>query len=83
MRPARSLNALDVIALIAYRWTVRSVPINVIETPGFLRDAADSLKESERFEMITVLACKPEMGEVMPGTRGARKLRWRSVSFVQ
>ena len=50
----------------------------VVETPGFLRDASSSLTELERFDMITFLASNPEMGEVMPGTDGARKLRWRA-----
>ena len=52
--------------------------MTVVETPGFLRDASSSLTELERFEMITFLASNPEMGEVMPGTGGARKLRWRA-----
>ena len=52
--------------------------MTVVETPGFLRDASSSLTEVERFGMITFLASNPEMGEVMPGTGGARKLRWRA-----
>jgi len=49
---------------------------SVIETSVFLRDAARAgLSETERGEIITMIARDPTVGEVIPGTGGARKLR--------
>lgn len=48
----------------------------VVETPGFLSDAeALSMRETERFEILTYLAMNPDAGDVIAGTGGARKLR--------
>lgn len=52
--------------------------MTVVETPGFLRDAAGRLTEEERDELVRLLAANPEAGDVMPETGGARKLRWRA-----
>ncbi len=50
----------------------------VAETPGFARDAARAgMTEGEKAEPIRFLAANPEAGELMVGTGGARKLRWR------
>ena len=47
------------------------VPMTVVETPGFLRDAAAALTEEERTELVSYLAANPEVGELMPETGGA------------
>jgi hypothetical protein len=52
--------------------------MTVLETPGFLREAATVLPEAERAELISFLAVNPDAGDVMPDTGGARKLRWRA-----
>ena len=52
--------------------------MTVVETPGFLRDAAAALTDAERIEVVSFLATNPEAGDVMPETGGARKLRWRA-----
>jgi len=50
---------------------------SVIETPDFLADArAAGLTEAERMKIVTRLASDPEAGEPIPGTGGARKLRF-------
>lgn len=54
------------------------VPMTVVETPGFLREAEAALTESERIELVSYLAANPEAGDVMPATGGARKLRWKA-----
>ncbi len=64
--------------LIAYTGEVVLVPMTVVETPAFLRDSAAALTEEERSELVGYLAANPEAGDVMPGTGGARKLRWRA-----
>jgi hypothetical protein len=52
--------------------------MTVVETPGFLRDAAAALTEEERTELVSYLAENPEAGDLIPETGGARKLRWRA-----
>jgi hypothetical protein len=48
----------------------------VIETSVFLRDVARAgLSEAERDEIITMIARDPMVGDVIPGTGGARKVR--------
>ena len=49
----------------------------VIETPAFLASARDEgLGDDERLRIVTYLAHNPEAGDVMPGTGGARKVRF-------
>jgi len=69
--------ALATYTLKAYTHFVLSIPMTVVETPGFQREAA-ALTDEERIEMITYLAQNPEAGDIMPGTGGARKLRWKA-----
>ena len=52
--------------------------MTVVETPGFLRDADAALTDEELGEVIWFLAANPEAGDMMPGTGGGRKLRWRA-----
>ena len=49
----------------------------VIETPEYLRDAkATGLTDSERLTIVDTLARHPDAGDVIPGTGGARKVRF-------
>ncbi len=49
----------------------------VVETTDFLSDARDAdIKEPEREEIINYLANHPTAGVVIPGTGGARKIRF-------
>jgi hypothetical protein len=57
---------------------VAIVPMTVVETPGFLRDAAAAMAEDERAEVVSFLAANPDAGDIMRDTGGARKLRWRA-----
>jgi hypothetical protein len=52
--------------------------MTVLETPGFLRDAATALAEDERAEVVSFLAANPDAGDIIAETGGARKLRWRA-----
>lgn len=47
------------------------------ETPLFTRLLADYLTDESYRELQTVLMLKPELGDIMPGTGGFRKLRWQ------
>jgi hypothetical protein len=46
----------------------------VVETPSYLR-AASIFSETERADIISMVAADPDCGEVMPGTGGFRKVR--------
>lgn len=48
-----------------------------IEAPAFSRHIADYLADDEYRELQYQLAINPELGDLMPGTGGFRKLRWR------
>jgi len=48
----------------------------VVETPEFQRRLRRLLTTDECHSLIDYLAAHPDAGDVMPGTGGARKLRW-------
>jgi hypothetical protein len=50
--------------------------LTVIETPEFIASAADIWTDKERETFIDWIAANPEAGDVIPGTRGLRKVRW-------
>lgn len=49
----------------------------VAELPGFIRTADQLLSTVERQDLIRYLALRPKAGDLMEGTGGVRKLRWR------
>jgi hypothetical protein len=50
---------------------------SVVETPDYLRDASDAgLTAEERGRIVARLAKEPTAGDEIPGTGGARKLRF-------
>ncbi|MFI5021399.1 MAG: addiction module toxin RelE [Alphaproteobacteria bacterium] len=53
------------------------IPVSVCETTLFQRTAADIMAPNDIEELINHLACNPEAGDVIPGTGGIRKIRWR------
>lgn len=53
-----------------------AAPMAVVETGVFVERANRILEDSERFELIAYLASNPQAGQLIPGTGGARKLRW-------
>ena len=48
-----------------------------IEAPAFTRHISEYLADDEYRELQYRLAMNPELGDLMPGTGGFRKLRWR------
>jgi len=48
----------------------------VIETPEFIASAAGIWTDEEREAFIDWIAANPHAGDVIPGTRGLRKVRW-------
>lgn len=55
----------------------RMVPISVVETPEFLSATSKLMSEEERALLVDYLAYNPTAGDLIPGTGGVRKLRWR------
>jgi hypothetical protein len=49
----------------------------VAELPEFIRAADKLLSLMERQDLIRYLALHPKAGDLMEGTGGVRKLRWR------
>lgn len=49
----------------------------VVELPEFIRRARKLLKEKERESIVSYLAAHPAAGDIMRGTGGIRKLRWK------
>ena len=48
-----------------------------IETPLFTQLLSDYLEDDQYQQLQISLALNPEAGDVLPGTGGCRKLRWR------
>ena len=48
-----------------------------IETRLFTKLVEEYLSEDEYVELQTALIAQPEAGDVIPGSGGVRKLRWR------
>ena len=47
-----------------------------IEAPAFTRHLSDYLNDDEYRELQARLGSNPELGDLMPGTGGFRKVRW-------
>jgi hypothetical protein len=54
-----------------------SLPLTVVETPQFLRQAENVWTEAERQDFVDYIARNPEAGDLIPETGGIRKVRWR------
>lgn len=50
--------------------------LTLAETPTFKAEADKLWSEEERLEFFTWLAGDPEVGDVIPGSGGCRKVRW-------
>jgi len=48
----------------------------VTETPTFQKQADRLWSEDERLEFIAWIAANSQVGDVIPGAEGARKVRW-------
>jgi hypothetical protein len=62
---------------MAYSIRMPSLPLTVVETPQFLRQAEDVWTEAERQDFVDYIARNPEAGDLIPETGGIRKVRWR------
>jgi hypothetical protein len=53
------------------------VPLTIVETPEFLSAAHGLLDDAERALLVDYLASNPTGGDLIAGSGGVRKLRWR------
>ena len=51
-------------------------PMAVVEMPEFLDRAKTILTEAERAALVAHLGANPDVGQLIPGTDGVRKIRW-------
>jgi hypothetical protein len=51
--------------------------VTVVETPEFIGRASKLMANENREELIAYLAANPTAGDLIPGTGGVRKLRWK------
>ena len=51
------------------------IPMTVVETARFLKDAKPLMSDSEREELVAFVGANPEAGEIIPETGGVRKIR--------
>jgi hypothetical protein len=51
--------------------------VTVVETPTFLRQAADIWTDEEWADIVNYISKHPDAGDLIPDTGGVRKLRWR------
>lgn len=54
-----------------------AAPVAVVETPDFLAATRKLMGDAEREALIDHLASHPLAGDLIPGSGGVRKLRWR------
>jgi mRNA-degrading endonuclease RelE of RelBE toxin-antitoxin system len=54
--------------------------LTIIESPQFSKLWPDYWSENEREEFTAFLAANPEAGDVVSGSGGCRKIRWRRAS---
>jgi hypothetical protein len=51
-------------------------PVTVAETAVFVRQAETLWTDDERLEFVDFIARNPEIGDLVPGSGGVRKVRW-------
>ncbi len=61
---------------MAYIDSVWHYQMTVVETREFQQRASKRMSDAERDAFITFIAERPDVGEVMVGTGGVRKVRW-------
>lgn len=55
-----------------------SIRVTFVETPLFTRVIHDYLTDDEYAELQGFIGMYPEAGDLIPGTGGVRKLRWKT-----
>ena len=50
--------------------------IRFVETPVFTRQVVELMADDEYDKLQTALVLQPDLGDLIPGTGGLRKIRW-------
>ena len=50
----------------------------IVETSIFTKRVIEILSDDEYKELQSFLAANPDVGDIIPGSQGLRKLRWKS-----
>ena len=53
------------------------VPLTVVEVEPFPSKSAQIWSDDERLDFVTFIAVNPTAGDVIPGSGGVRKVRWK------
>ena len=61
---------------MTYRTADENPLISVCETDEFLSRAAKIWSDEERSEFVDYIAAQPDVGDIVPGAGGIRKVRW-------
>lgn len=69
--PASHVLRIEVYTAIPYKQ-----PVEFIEASAFTKHVYDYLSEDEYLGLQWLLMQNPEIGKVVPGSGGVRKLRW-------
>ena len=56
---------------------MRAKKVVFIETPVFTAQVTKQISDEEYADLQNFLAAQPEAGSLIPGSGGARKIRWR------
>ncbi len=57
---------------------LKSTLITIVETHSFYKQSRKVLGEGEIEELKNFLALNPQAGDIIPGLRGIRKVRWQA-----
>lgn len=52
--------------------------VTIVETLSFSKEAKKLISEEEIDKLKNCLAANPEVGDLIPGLRGIRKIRWQA-----
>lgn len=53
-------------------------PIHLLLTRSFQREAKSTFTDEELEGLLNYVAARPDVGLLMPGTNGLRKMRWKA-----
>jgi mRNA-degrading endonuclease RelE of RelBE toxin-antitoxin system len=57
--------------------------ISIVETETYREDAEAIFTEDERSKLADFLAANPDLGIIIPGTNGVRRLEWPAKGYIR
>ncbi len=58
--------------------TLKFKLVTIVETSFFIKESLKLISEEDANDLKSFLASNPEAGDLIPGLRGIRKLRWQA-----